>query len=327
MGTKKETLNYKNQSAPADQSTAPPYPKKIPVKDIEKDVDYTRSHMDQVIDELADRLNPRQLVNEVLDIITGTPHSPEAQRATGATRDAAASIGDRIRHDPLPFAMIGAGLAWLAAGSRSHRESRPYVHERGAISDSLEQDSDYRRLKGQLQQEQRGELTPQEVRMQQEEKATEKVGAAASSAAQSARQGYNRSSDSIVRAVKDNPLAASAVALGAGALMGFLMPHTRTEDQYLHGPAQKSREAAADKAAETAESARRTVQKGVAAAGEQAREQGVAPEQLAEQARRRSEGQPASPQGDSPVEKAERIVKSGTDAAKKQADKERGTNE
>ncbi|MFP4418240.1 MAG: DUF3618 domain-containing protein [Chitinivibrionales bacterium] len=321
MGTKKETLNYKKQTAPGDQSTAPPYPKKIPVTDIEKDVDYTRSHMDRVIDELADRLNPRQFVTEVLDIITGTPQSPEARRATGATRDAAAAIGERIRHDPLPFALIGAGLAWLAVSSGPNKHTdRPYVHERGGIDESLEHDSDYLSLREQLEQQQRGELNADEFA---EKKAAEKSTHAASSAKDAVRNQQSRSRESIAGAVRDNPLAASAVALGAGALMGFLMPHSSTEDRYLHGPARKSREATVDRAHEMAESVRRTAQAGGAAAGEEARRQGVAPEQLAEQARTRSEGRQASAEGDSAVEKAERIVKSGTRAAREQAEKQR----
>ncbi|MFW5775463.1 MAG: DUF3618 domain-containing protein [Chitinivibrionales bacterium] len=365
MGTKKETLNYKQHSEPSDASTPPPYSKKIKVKDIEHDVEYTRSHMDDVIDELAERLHPRQLVHDFVDIITGAPHTPEARKVSHTTRDTLSGIGERIRHDPLPFAVIGAGLAWLAFGSRhdgkaqssdqkeyetqpplTHAAEAPELRETSPELQNLDRQGEGVKRKADDVGEKTRDAIGEKTRMAQDyagSKASEAgefvgeqtkhgreqmshVGSQArreaSSAAHAASRRVSRGGHALKDTVEHNPLAAGAVALGAGALIGLLLPHTQTEDQYLHDASQKTRENLAHRAEQATEAGKRIAAAAAASANREAHKEGVAPEQLAEQARKRSEGEPASPTQDTPVEKTERILRSGAEAAEQKTREE-----
>lgn len=355
MGTKKEALNYRQHSEPSDASTPPPYSKKIKVKDIERDVEYTRSHMDDVIDELGERLHPRQLVHDFVDIITGVPHTPEARQVSHTTRDTVVAIGERIRHDPLPFAVIGAGLAWLAFGGRQREHSTssspsrefeaepPLAHAaetsqvqsqtqqaegagekayhmgekaKEVVSEKAQQTQDYVKSKT----SQTGEALSRQAQQGRHEASHigTRARQEASSAAHATSRGLSRSNRALKDTIEQYPLAAGAIALGAGALAGLLLPHSTPEDRYLHKAAGKSRDTIAQKARQAADTGTRMAAAGAAAVNQEVHGEGLAPEQLAEQARLRAEGKKASPQMDTPVEKAEHIIRSGVEAAKNQ---------
>lgn len=126
-----------------------------------------------------------------------------------------------------------------------------------------------------------------------------------------------------MHSVESNPLAAGAVALGAGALIGMLLPHTHTEDRYLHNASERTRENLAHKAGQATEAGKRIAAAAAASANQEAHKQGIAPEQVAEQASRRSEEQPTSPTADNPVQKARRAMESGAEAAKDQSREEK----
>jgi gas vesicle protein len=93
--------------------------------EIESDIGKTRHHMDDVLEELSERLAPRQLVNDVLDFVGGAAQSPEALAARKTTRNTTKRIGALMRDHPLPFSLIGAGIAWIALSSRDGHSAQP----------------------------------------------------------------------------------------------------------------------------------------------------------------------------------------------------------
>ena len=73
---------------------------------IERELERTRARLGDHLDELTRRLSPGQLVDEAL------MYMKEGQAAAFAR-----NLGTSVRDNPLPVALIGAGLVWLAFSS------------------------------------------------------------------------------------------------------------------------------------------------------------------------------------------------------------------
>lgn len=77
---------------------------------IERDLRETRAKVDRTIDEIQDRLSPGQLLDEGLRYLRNGP--------TDYLTTFGSNFGNSVRDNPLPVAMIGLGVAWLALGQR-----------------------------------------------------------------------------------------------------------------------------------------------------------------------------------------------------------------
>jgi len=86
--------------------------------EIRDDIRRTRAEMDQTVDRLAERLRPRHLIDDLIEVIRGkvTGAAPSADRGATAMDEAkhygSAALGS-LKNHPVPAALIGAGLAWL----------------------------------------------------------------------------------------------------------------------------------------------------------------------------------------------------------------------
>ena len=74
--------------------------------EIEDEIRRTRRELVLTVDALADRLAPRQLVGKGFEMIT------QSINENGILR---VEIGEAVRANRLPLALIGAGVAWLLA--------------------------------------------------------------------------------------------------------------------------------------------------------------------------------------------------------------------
>jgi hypothetical protein len=99
---------------------------------ISDEIESTRSRMDETLDELGDRLNPRRIIDDVMDYFTGPSRSSGAKSSATARVSESASefgqnLGRTVRDNPVPTVLIGAGLAWLAfgLGHDDSKEDRP----------------------------------------------------------------------------------------------------------------------------------------------------------------------------------------------------------
>jgi len=70
---------------------------------IERDLAETRARMDQRLDELQEKLKPGQMVNETISYLGGGQNSSEA----------ADKLISLAKANPMPAALIGAGLGWF----------------------------------------------------------------------------------------------------------------------------------------------------------------------------------------------------------------------
>ena len=71
---------------------------------IERDLERTRSRMDNRLSELQERLSPGQIVDDLLGYFRGSEG-----------RDFARNLMDSVRNNPLPAALTRIGLTWLMA--------------------------------------------------------------------------------------------------------------------------------------------------------------------------------------------------------------------
>lgn len=81
---------------PSDNNRSP--------EEIERDLEQTRSEISRTIDAIQDKITPGQLANDAYGFIRS------------GSGDFAKSLGVAAKNNPVPFALMGVGLAWLVMG-------------------------------------------------------------------------------------------------------------------------------------------------------------------------------------------------------------------
>lgn len=239
------------------------------------DIERTRREMDSTLGAIEERLTPGQLLDQGMDYL----------KQSGAV-DYARNLRGAVTEHPLPVALVGIGLAWLAATDRMDRRPARY----GARSSSRlrqEWNEEHAHLgeKGSHLREKGAHLTEEASGMLQRakegasslrERASGAVGSMrehaggtagsmrerASGALESGRQAFDSTSrmarermgelrGSYDRIVNEQPLALGAIGLAVGAMLAAFLPRTRKEEELLAG----TRERVADKASELARQA------------------------------------------------------------------------
>jgi ElaB/YqjD/DUF883 family membrane-anchored ribosome-binding protein len=204
------------------------------------EIAYTRDEMTGTVEEIGDRLDPRHIVAEAKGSVRDATIGKVEEMATTA-QDMVSNVGqtaqetgsgvvDTIRRNPLPAAMIGIGLTWLAMSNRStgtrssdwtsggrwNTKGSSWDTTGGSYEGSGDGMTD--RVGGAVGQVQG--------------KAGEVAGQVQQTAAQVpyvARQ----VGDNAARVVQENPLAVGAVALAVGAAVGMALPTTRPEHEIM----------------------------------------------------------------------------------------------
>jgi hypothetical protein len=74
--------------------------------------------MDETVDALGNRLQPRHLIDDVLGWIRGTVESTSSSSSSisgsgAAMKDAGSKALEKLKQHPLPAALIGAGVVWM----------------------------------------------------------------------------------------------------------------------------------------------------------------------------------------------------------------------
>ena len=94
--------------------------------ELEAEADRTRARMAALLDELRQRMTPGQVIDQAIEYTT-----------RGAPAEYLRNLGREIRDNPLPLALIAAGIAWLAiATARATRASRERAAEEEALSEA-----------------------------------------------------------------------------------------------------------------------------------------------------------------------------------------------
>lgn len=104
-----------------------PAPKHDPAA-IRSDIDETRRRMDDTMDALGDRLQPRHLLDEFLGFLRGSAGDGETRlthmrdKLSRSAETAMHSVADTVKKNPMPALLIGAGVAWMIY--ETNRKSR-----------------------------------------------------------------------------------------------------------------------------------------------------------------------------------------------------------
>jgi hypothetical protein len=199
------------------------------VEQLKAEISNTQAELQQTVAEIQDRLSPATLTHQAADSV----------------REAATNVRDktigRMQHmvrgqNPIPYALIGIGAAWLLASNRSRRQwdgSDDYAEYDASwntstsyISSEDEFASPYagRAFSGDAD-ESRFRAVGSEARHRAAEVSRE-ARARARRVATQARSRW----DSMIN---ENPMALGIAALAAGALVGATLPRTELEDEYM----------------------------------------------------------------------------------------------
>jgi len=95
---------------------------------IRSDINVTRQRMDDTMDALGDRLQPRHLLDELLGYLRGgdgdNNRLKQVREKVARSADTAVhAVADTIKENPLPALLIGAGVAWMIYESRRDKSS------------------------------------------------------------------------------------------------------------------------------------------------------------------------------------------------------------
>ncbi|MGD9982459.1 MAG: DUF3618 domain-containing protein [Hyphomonadaceae bacterium] len=250
---------------------------------IEADLNQSRHRLNDTLEALGHKLSPGQMVDEVLGLVQGQ------------AGDFAGKLGRQVKDNPLPTLLIAAGVGMLLlnrGGSSAHQlDADDWYHERkyrsleearwntARIPGESEADYDNRVHQAYaktLDLKQRAGEAVHEFK-QRVSKTVEGIKANAEGARErmshilaDARHGVQDQARKLGHAAADarhsaedfyqgTPLAAGAIALALGALIGAVTPLSRPERENLRGVADK----AARTGAELAERGARMVEDGI----------------------------------------------------------------
>src|SRR4051812_36275857 len=86
---------------------------------IRSDINVTRRRMDDTMDALGDRLQPRHLLDEFLGFLRGNSSDGDnrlshmREKLSRSAETAMNSVTDTVKKNPVPALLIGAGVAWM----------------------------------------------------------------------------------------------------------------------------------------------------------------------------------------------------------------------
>lgn len=224
MNATQETIRDQSQKDPAE---------------LEREIEQQRRHIEGIVQALENKLSPGEIFDRVLSFGKGTG------------RDFAGNLTNTVKENPVPALLTAAGLLWLYASSRqsssvtstslvvvdaemmdddetfeSHSGSNGIgerLHSaKSAIGDKAHGAASSIRsgAQGAKQSIRSGART-----------AKESIRSGARTAKDSVSSGVHRAKEGYGTMLQENPLAAGAIAVAVGAVLGALMPPTRKEDE------------------------------------------------------------------------------------------------
>ena len=272
-------------------------PDEIEIESARLAIEDTRANMSETVDAIKERLSPHRLVEEAKDAAKEKAHDAiagavetvkekvgdaahsasqtlaPAARAAGTTiMTTGETLVNTIRNNPLPAAMVGIGLGWLAVNAAQQARSkdnyrgyengwetnrRPYSEFEAPDATSSRGVRDRIGHVGEKVSETASNVTgavretASNVAGTVREKShdvADTVREKSHDVADAARSYTHDAVDSIERFVHDQPLAAGAVAILVCAVVGLAVPATAPEHRLLGTHRDRLLEQAGDKA-------------------------------------------------------------------------------
>jgi hypothetical protein len=194
--------------------------------EIRAEIEETRVEMGGTLNELGDRLDPANLVSQAKDNVREATIGRVEETAKGASD----MVMETIRQNPIPTALAGAGLAllWMNRAKGSERGYQPAYRggqqSGNGIGDRI---GDTASSVGDSISGAVGQVGDSAGRIGQN------VGQTAGEVGQNVGQTVGDIGTQLDRFMQASPIAMGAIALGAGAVVGGLVPSTPQERELL----------------------------------------------------------------------------------------------
>lgn len=196
------------------------------VAEIRAEIEETRIEMGGTLNELGDRLEPSHLVDQAKENVREATIGRVEDAAKGATD----MVMDTIKQNPIPAAMAAAGLALLWANGSQGNAGRDGLSRTGYGYQSRPERSYAGSQQGGIGATARDAAST----------VSDAVGTVADGAQQATGEVIGRAGETaqyvgwkLESFMQANPLAVGAIAVGAGALIGSLVPETAKEREVL----------------------------------------------------------------------------------------------
>ena len=196
-------------------------------EEVEREVEETRGSIDRTVEALKDKMTPPQIFDEVM------------QGMGSAGSKLVSGLGDQVRENPVPLALIGLGLAWLVVGSR--RSTPDYYAEPRSFTSDYDGDLNYGSAKPSLKDRAGQAVSNAKAKIGDaidglaDMPAAERAHALAGSAMDAADAAKRRAQQTLDSTLDRDPLIIGALGVVVGAAIGAAIPATRVENRYA-GP-------------------------------------------------------------------------------------------
>lgn len=205
--------------------------------ELEREVEDARGRIDRTVEALKDKMQPKELFDEATKIMGGTSNK------------VLTTAVEQLRENPIPIALIGLGVAWLAIGqTRRATGSAGYPAGYYPVHEGYDEDESLRaRVKAKAEQAkarlaETAEQAKQRLASAQHQagdslsaardKASEYAHVAQDKAGEYGRMAKRRFDDTL----DHEPLVIGAIGLAVGAAIGAALPASPVERRYF-GPA------------------------------------------------------------------------------------------
>ncbi len=234
MAQKRNPVTPGNDPAAGDYTARGKSPRQI-----ERDIDATRSEMSETLDELGNRLDPSHLKEEAKDQVMDFLHGPAA--------DVGGSIMETVKQHPVPALAAALSIGWLVVKSGESDQDRRleddyygrygrypapgyarYVRQTGRYHEVYGGDyGDGGSDSGRSLTDKASDLKDKAGDLADE--ATDRL----HDAGDQARRYRRRASNWLEQQMDENPMIVGALALATGALVGLSVPETHAEDEWM----------------------------------------------------------------------------------------------
>ena len=207
--------------------------------ELEREVEDVRGRIDQTVEALKDKMQPREMFDEATKMMGG------------ASNKVLTTAVEQLRENPIPIALIGLGMAWLAISQTRGRGSAGAVYQGAGYYPTYEGYDEEEGLRAKVKAKadaakaklaetaEKAKARLADAQHQAADGVTGargKVGEYAHIAQEKAGEYGRAARQRFDDALDSEPLVIGAIGLAVGAAIGAALPATPVERRYF-GPA------------------------------------------------------------------------------------------